>query len=164
MGAAYVRIMRPHRPSAGGAIAGSALLALTAFAFLAPDAAAAGWQSLSIPHQSAVTAVQASDTVAGLAWGNGELSRDGGRTWAASATAVGAIVPDARAATWWSFHDTSLVRSDNSGATWQSVPGLETAAAAAAEAIKSRSISVPQAGIDQLLADPLHTSVLWAIV
>src|SRR4051794_41957884 len=96
MGAAYVRIMRPHRPSAGGAIAGSALLALTAFAFLAPDAAAAGWQSLSIPHQSAVTAVQASDTVAGLAWGNGELSRDGGGGLGAAPAAVGGGVPRPR--------------------------------------------------------------------
>lgn len=130
-----------------------------------PAASAATWRDLAIPQVSYVGTLTASGSVPGLAWVPADeqgavqllVTHDGGLSWAPSGR-TDLPVHDALPSRWWRASGYSLERSDDDGATWQAVPGLD------------KTLNPGEPGIlygmrvDQLLADPLRSGVLYVIV
>lgn len=139
---------------------GSLAVAVLWILAVVPAASAAAWRALPMPKMSVVRTFTASGTVPGLAWTFGdeqlEVTHDGGLTW--TPTGMRDVpVHDALPSRWWRANG-GLERSDDDGATWQAVPGLEQALDPGEPGIYS-GLSVAQ-----LLADPVRSGVLYAIV
>src|SRR4051794_29749380 len=125
-----------------------------------PAAGAAVWRDLPVPRTTDVSSVTPSSTVPGTAWalagGRPVVTSDGGTSWAPSHPAMADAVADALPMRWWRVAEgADLQRSDDGGASWQSVPGLA--------AVKIERQSNQGVTIQHLLADPVRSGVLYVI-
>src|SRR3954471_26410 len=141
------------------------LLALAGLGGVATcPAAAAGWRPVDVPQASQVTSLSASSAGPAVAWvsgvGGNAITRDGGATGAPAPTGPGQVAIDATPAIWWSTDAGQLQRSDDAGLTWHPVPGLLDMLSP----LVPPGATYPFAYVEQLLASPVRSGSLWAIV